>query len=206
VTTSEQDDLEAPASASSQLWQQSVIVVLAAVLLLAVVLVLWWNWPASTEEPIDSIAVVPFVNGSEDEDSAYLSDGIPETISSALARFPQLKVIPTSVLQRYQGQAVVSQTVSSVLGVRAVLTGSVVRRGDALIVRAELMDGYGGSLIWGQRYTRTLNNIFAVEEDIARQVAQALRLQLTGEESERLTEGGTSWLMPLSSIRTMLIG
>ena len=113
VTPSARDHPEAALSDSGQLWNQSMLVVLSTVLVLAVVLILWWSPFSPPEGPIDSIAVLPFVNASGDEDSEYLCEGIPGTISSALARLPQLRVIPTSALQRYQGLEVAPHTVSS---------------------------------------------------------------------------------------------
>jgi DNA-binding winged helix-turn-helix (wHTH) protein/TolB-like protein/Tfp pilus assembly protein PilF len=191
VTPSEQGDSESEDSASNQLWQQSMVVVFAAVLLLAVVLILWWSWPASPDEPIDSIAVLPFLNDSGDEDSEYLSDGVAATISSSLSQLAELRVLPSSALDRYKGQKVDPQTASRELDVRAVLTGTVLRRGETLGVRVELVDGSENRLLWGEQYTEEFTDIFELQEQVARQIAGALRLQLRPEENERLAITGT---------------
>jgi DNA-binding winged helix-turn-helix (wHTH) protein/TolB-like protein len=191
VTPVEREEPDADTPASNQLWQQSVIVVLAAALLLVVVLILWWSWPASPDEPIDSIAVLPFVNISGDEDSEYLSDGIAASISSSLSQLPILRVLPSSALDRYRGQKVDPQTVSEELDVRAVLAGTIVFREETLVVRVELVDGLENRQLWGQRYRRELKDIFSVEEEIAQDIATSLRLQLTPEENKRLARRGT---------------
>jgi len=144
-----------------------------------------------TEPSVDSIAVFFFENASGDEDTQILCDGIRQTVNSLLSRIAQLRVVPTSVLERYRGQRVDFHTASAELGVRAGLTGSVLKRGDTLVVRVELTDLLKKELIWAETYRKTFSDIFAVEEDIARRVADGLRLQLTSQESERLSSGGT---------------
>jgi serine/threonine protein kinase len=164
------------------------------ILVIAIALIYFYQQsPGLVEEaPIDSIAVLPFASGSEDDDSLALADGIPASISSSLSRLGQLKVKSSSTLRRYRVQEVDPQTVSQEQSVRAVLLGRVLRRGDTLAVTIELVDGRDGTLIWGQPYSRSMSNIFTVQEDIARQVTQALRLQLTEKEQEILAQEGTN--------------
>ncbi len=144
-----------------------------------------------TENSFTYIAVLPFVNDGGEEDSQYLCDGIPGAISTSLSKLPQLTVKPNSVLNRYRDRAVDPQEVFAEQGIRAILTGGVLLMGDSLTVRVELIDGKDNTLIWGERFNRTFSGIFAVEEEIARQVVEALRLRLTDEESESLELGGT---------------
>jgi serine/threonine-protein kinase len=149
--------------------------------------------PMSTEGTrIDSIAIPPFVNLTGDEESASLCFGIPESISSRLARLPQLQVKPTSVLLRYEGVDLDPQQVSDEQGVRAVLIGRVERRGNTLVVSVNLIDGRDNSLIVGKRYRPEFVDIFAAEEEISREVARELLPELTSEEAESLAPSGTT--------------
>jgi len=161
-----------------------------------IVFMLWYSGLLFREAPssqleVDSIAILPFVNDSGDEDSEYLSEGVAATISSSLSQLAELRVLPSSALDRYRGQKVDPQTASRELDVRAVLTGTVLRRGETLGVRVELVDGSENRLLWGEQYTETFADIFKLQEQIARQIADALRLQLTPEEHKRLVSLGT---------------
>ena len=148
--------------------------------------------PSQVEEaPIDSIAVLPFASSSEDEDSASLADGIPASISSSLMRIERLKVKPPAVLIRYKGKAIDPQTVAEEQNVSAVLMGNVAKRGNSLGVEVYLIDGRDNTQIWSQPYSRPTSEIFTLQEDIARQVAEALRLRLIPEESKGLVQSGT---------------
>jgi len=122
-----------------------------------------------------SIAVLPFVNVSGDPDGEYLSDGIAESIMNSLAQISQLKVAPRSKVFRYKGQEVDPQATGQALGVRVVLTGRVMQRGDTLVVRSELTDVDQGKQLWGERHSRSGGDIFAVEEEIARRISESLR-------------------------------
>jgi len=138
-------------------------------------------------EAIDSLAVLPFVNASSDPDTEYLSDGIAETLVGQLSEIPRLKVMARSTVSRYRGNQVDPQQVGRDLNVRAILTGRVSQRGDTLTISMELMNVRDGSELWGGRYNRKLTDILAVQEDIAREITDKLRLRLQREEEERLT-------------------
>lgn len=135
---------------------------------------------------IDSLAVLPFANASGDPDTDYLSDGITETIINRLSQIPTLRVVPRSTVFRYKGREIEPADVGRQLKVRALLTGKVQQRGDTLSVQAELVDVRQEAQLWGERLVRRASDIFAVEDEIARQIADNLRLKLTGEERERL--------------------
>jgi TolB-like protein len=117
---------------------------------------------------LDSIAVLPLENRSNDPDADYISDGITESINNSLARLPNLRVIPHSVASHYRGKAMDMQKVGDELRVQAVLTGSVAQRGDQLTVNVELDDVHNGKQLWGQRYNRKLADLLAVQTEIAR--------------------------------------
>jgi TolB-like protein/Tfp pilus assembly protein PilF len=135
---------------------------------------------------INSLAILPLVNVGGDPNSEYLSDGITESIINTLSQLPQLKVMARSTVFRYKGVEVDPQEVGNRLGVRAVLTGRVLHRGDALNIQTELVDVSDGSQVWGEQYSRKSSDIFEVQEEIAKEIAAKLRLRLSGEERGRL--------------------
>jgi TolB-like protein/Tfp pilus assembly protein PilF len=159
---------------------------LAGLALVAVVSLAYFFWPRG--EMIDSVAVLPFVNSSADPDTEYLSDGITESLINSLSQLPQLRVIPRSVAFRYKGQNVDPQQVGRELNVRAVLTGRLVQRGDTINIQTELIDVSQVSQLWGEQYNRRLADLVAMQEDISMQIANRLRMRLTGEEEQRLTK------------------
>jgi serine/threonine protein kinase/tetratricopeptide (TPR) repeat protein len=140
---------------------------------------------------IDSIAVLPLENRSNDPDADYISDGVTESINNSLARLPSLRVIPHSVASHYKGKAMDVQKVGDDLRVQAVLTGDVRQRGDDLTIDVELDDVRNGKQLWGERYNRKLADLLAVQNEIAREVSQRLRSQLSVEDQRKLTKGST---------------
>src|SRR5215471_9190092 len=142
--------------------------------------------------PIDSIAVLPFVNGSRDPNTEYLSDGITESVINSLSRLSQLRVAARSTVFRYKGRDPEAQQVGRDLKVRAVVSGQVVPRGDTLVVQADLVDAGNGSQLWGEHYDRRLSDILSVQEEIARDISEKLRLRLTGEDKEKLRKRYTA--------------
>ncbi|MBI3473194.1 MAG: protein kinase [Candidatus Solibacter usitatus] len=143
----------------------------------------WWLAP---RKPVDSIAVMPFVNAGGDPNTEYLSDGIPESIISGLAQLPGLKVQSRSSTFRYKGKPVDPVEAGRALGVRAVLTGRLAQRGDGLLVSVELVDTKDNSQIWGEQYDRKLADLVAVQKEIARDISQKLRLKLNVQQERKL--------------------
>ena len=135
---------------------------------------------------VDSLAIMPFANVSADPETEYLSDGITENIISNLCQLPSLKVISRASVFRYKGQEIDPKTVGRDLKVRAVVLGKIVQRGDALLISAELVSARDNRQLWGKQYRRTLTDIFAVQEEIAKEISEALQLQLTVKEQKRL--------------------
>jgi eukaryotic-like serine/threonine-protein kinase len=140
---------------------------------------------------IDSIAVLPLENRSNDPEADYISDGITESINNSLARLPSLKVTPHSVAFHYKGKSIDFQRVGNTLGVESVLTGRVTLRGDELTIGVELDDVRNGKQLWGEQYNRKVADLLAVQNDIAREVSQRLRLQLSAADQQKLTKGST---------------
>jgi len=142
---------------------------------------------AMRAKPIDSLAVMPFVNVGADPNTEYLSDGITENLINSLSQIPKLRVVPRGRVFRYKGHETETEKIGRELNVRAVLTGRVVQRGDSLNIQTELVDVAGDSQLWGQQYNRKFSEIIPVQEEIAKEVANKLRLRPTGEEQKRLT-------------------
>ncbi|MGH9872471.1 MAG: protein kinase domain-containing protein [Pyrinomonadaceae bacterium] len=145
----------------------------------------------NSEIAIESIAVLPFENRSNDPDADYISDGITESINNSLTRLPNLKVIPHSIAFHYKGKPIDVQKFGNELRVNAVLVGRVVQRGDNLTISVELDDVRNGKQLWGEQYDRKVSDLLAVKSDIAREVSQRLRSQLSGEDQQNLKRGST---------------
>jgi TolB-like protein/Tfp pilus assembly protein PilF len=135
---------------------------------------------------------LPFVNANADPNSEYLSDGITESLINSLSQLPNLKVMSRDSVFRYKGKETNAQTVGHELGVHAILKGRVTQRGDSLNISAELINARDSSHLWGQQYDRKLANMVALREEIAREMASALRMRLTGAEEKRLTKSYTA--------------
>jgi TolB-like protein len=142
--------------------------------------------PEAGLQPIHSLAVLPFVNVAGDEDSEFLCEGIAETLINHLSRFSMLRVVARTTAFRYGGEPDLRK-VARELRASALLSGKLVRRRDTLIVQAELVDALADTQIWGQKYNRRLTDIFAVEEEIAREIVAALQLKLVPGTTERLS-------------------
>ena len=141
--------------------------------------------------PEKSIAVLPFENQNRDPDTDYLCDGIPESIINSLSELPRLKVMSRNSVFHYKGKEPDAQTVGKELKVQTLLTGRVRQRGDSLTIGVELINAQDNSQLWGQQYSRKLADVFAVQEEIAKEVSDKLRLKLTGTEKEQLAKRPT---------------
>jgi len=146
---------------------------------------------AARAKPIHSLVVLPFANESGDPDTDYLGQGIAETIINTLSQIRTLRVVPRATAFYFKGREANPQAVASTLHVRAVLTGRVLQRGDNLIVSTELIDTATDTQLWGARYGRKLADIFDVQEEIAKEISEHLRLQLTRQEKKRIGKSPT---------------
>ena len=145
----------------------------------------------SRTEPIDSVAILPFVNVAASPETEYLSEGITESLTNNLSQLPGLKVMSRNAVVRYKGSETNAQQAGSALGVRAVLTGKVIQRGNDLIVNAELVDVRDNSHLWGGSYDRKLSELQAVQIELARDISQQLRLKIGNEAQQRLAKPAT---------------
>ena len=131
---------------------------------------------------INSIAVLPFVNRSDDPDTDYLSDGIAESLIFRLTQLPGLKVSPTSSVMRYREKETDVATIAKELGVDAVMTGRLSKRGDNLNITVELVDARNNTSIWGEQYERKMSDLLATQREIAATIVQKLQLKLAGND------------------------
>jgi len=171
--------------------KRSVIVALATFMIALAAIAYFFT---SGSESIDSLAVLPFTyvstdpNLIADPDREYLSDGITESLINSLSQQPGLRLIARSSVFRYKGKEMDPQTVGRELGVRAVLTGRIIQRGDNLTISVELVDLKNNSHVWGEQYNRKVSDTLAVQQEISREISERLRLRLTGEEQRRPTK------------------
>jgi DNA-binding winged helix-turn-helix (wHTH) protein/TolB-like protein/Tfp pilus assembly protein PilF len=192
---------EAIASAASRFRNHKLALSLAAVLIAGIALVYFTGLSkagSGAGKPIDSIAVLPFVDDAAGADAAYLNDKIAESLINSLSKLPKLRVVPRSVVANYKGN-IDPRQVGRELNVRAVVTGRVHRYGDTISIQADLIDLDQVAQIWGQLYDRKLADILLVQEDISRDIFENLRLKLNVEEKKHLEayrlylKGRNSW-------------
>jgi len=190
------------------LWRRKSILAGGVALLLVVIAALIWTFyfrpppmeVASVEKmafPLPdkpSIAVLPFVNMSGDPEQEYFSDGVTEEIITALSKTPKLFVIARNSTFVYKDKPTKVQKVGRELGVKYVLEGSVRKAGDKVRVTAQLVDAQSGNHIWAERYDRELKDIFAIQDDITKNIITEVQVQLTTGEQARFRAGGTKSL------------
>jgi TolB-like protein/Tfp pilus assembly protein PilF len=135
---------------------------------------------------------MPLVNASGDADSEYLSDGMTETLINSLAQIPNLAVKGRGSVFRYKGKDTEPKQIAAELGVEAVLSGRLLKRGDSVTLSLDLVDALTGNQIWGEQYERKLSDIAVLQRDIARDVSNKLKTKLTGAEQQNLAKGHTA--------------
>ncbi len=145
---------------------------------------------AATVIPHKSIAVLPLLNESGDPKDEYFSDGLSEELIAALAQISGLKVIGRSSSFRFKDRTEEPKTIGKKLGVSSLLEGTVRKQGDRVRIVAELINAADGIEVWTRTFDRELKDIFAVQQEIARAVAESLRVTLLGSE-EKATQMAT---------------
>lgn len=151
--------------------------------------------PASESRNKDgrrTIAVLPFVNMSGDEENEYFSDGVAEEILNLLTRLPQLSVTSRSSSFAYKGEQINIKKVASDLDVSTLLEGSVRRAGDRVRITAQLIDTATDTHLWSETYDRELKDVFAIQDDIAQSIVRALEVTLTPRDRRALQYVATS--------------
>jgi TolB-like protein/Tfp pilus assembly protein PilF len=135
---------------------------------------------------IESIAVLPFENGTGDEESEYLCDGLTEGLINTLAQIPNLKVISRRSTRAFKNSDEDPQAIGRKLGVQALLMGRLAQRGTQLAVSAELVDVEDNHQLWGGRFNRDQGDVLTIEEELTRTIAQTLKIELTDDAAEKL--------------------
>lgn len=141
---------------------------------------------AGNPTPIQSIAVLPFVDESADPDAQYINDKIAESLINSLSKLPQLRVVPRSVVAGYKDREIDPRKVGQELNVRAVVTGRMRRHGDIISIQADLIDLENVAQLWGQHYDHKVSDVLLVQDDISRDIFENLRLKLNVEEKKQL--------------------
>ena len=165
---------------------------LAAGLLFVVVLALALIFGDKIKEAsMDSLAVLPFVNATGNPDVEYLSEGITQGLINTLSQLPKLKVVSLMSAYRYKGKAIDPPSVARELGVHAILTGRMVQQGDTISISAELVDAEHDRQVWGKQYQRKLADVSSLQADITRDIAENLKLKLSGAQQNLVAQRPT---------------
>ena len=146
----------------------------------------------TSSSPIDSIAVLPFENVSQDPIAEYLSDGITESLINRLSLLSNLKVMSRSSIVQYKGKEQDAKKVGNKLNVRAVLSGSVKQVGDQIVITVRLDDAQNDRHIWGEQYIRKFSDILNLQREITVEVSNNLRTRLTGADEQKLAKAYTT--------------
>lgn len=167
--------------------------VIALIALAALVAIAgYFFFSRKTNASIQSIAVMPFVNGSGNADLDYLSDGMTETLIRSLSQLPNLNVKARSSVFRYKGRESDAKTIGKELGVPAILNGRFTQRGDQLTLNLELIDAQTENVIWTDQYDRKSSDLVTLQNQIARDVTSKLKIQLTSADQLKLAKNYTS--------------
>lgn len=156
--------------------------------------------PSPATAPVASgglVAVLPFRNRSTKADDVYFAEGIHDDLLTQLAKIPTFKVISRTSMLRYADSKLSVPQIARELGAAVVLEGAVQRAGERVLISVQLIDGASDVHLWAERYDRTLStaNVFAIQEEIARAVASAMRVALSPAQSKRLAAGSTGDLL-----------
>jgi serine/threonine-protein kinase len=176
------------APSQSRMSRRTIISAAVGFIIVVAAALLYFLSPA---DQIESIAVLPFQNTGEDPDLEYLSDGLTETLINSLSQVSELRVMARSTVFQYKGRAVTPGEVGEDLDVRAVLVGDITQRGKELRINAELVDVANGAQLWGGSFNQPISDIIQIQDALAGQILDGLRVRLTGEERERVTGSGT---------------
>ncbi len=141
---------------------------------------------------IESIAVLPFENRNSDADTDYLSDGLADSLIFRLSQLPGLKISPATSVMRYKGKDNDLSKVAGELGVEAIMTGRLAKRGDNLNITVELIDVRNNKSLWGEQYERKMSDLLATQREIATEITNKLQLKLSGEAEQKLTKKYTN--------------
>lgn len=151
----------------------------------------WEKKFVSSSDGKKSLAVLPFVNESQDPNVEYLSDGITESVINHLSQLSGLRVMSRNSAFRFKNNQADAKSIASQLGVETLVTGDIKQLGDKLVINVRLIDAADDSQIWGNQYVKNSSDIFAAQNEIAQAVAQNLRVKLSNVEQQRLGKNYT---------------
>src|SRR5256886_3045614 len=167
--------------------KRGVLLTLAAALLAAAAFAYSFYFVAPAPSPNEkSIAVLPFENRSEDKSNAYFTDGVQDEILTRLSKIADLKVISRTSTQRYKNRSQKLSEIANELGVAHILEGRVQKSGDAVRVNVQLIKAANDSHLWADTFDRKLTDIFSVESEVAKAIADQLQAHLTGREEQEI--------------------
>ncbi len=159
-----------------------------AALTLAIGAAAYFYFPRAGNEPITSIAVLPFQIKGNEADADYLGDGLAESLIHRLSQLPKLKVSPTSSAFRFKGNDVDPIKAGNDLNVRAVMIGRILQRGDNFSISVELIDVRNKASLWGEKYERKQSELLATQREMATEITRKLHLKLTGDDAKLLAK------------------
>jgi len=178
-------------------WRLAVACVAPGVVVAALIVGLNWDrlrhrWgPALGGHRIESLAVLPLHNLSNDPEQEYFSDGMTDQLITDLAKFGGLRVISHTSVERYKGTQRPLPEIARELGVDAVVEGTVTRSGDRVRVTAQLIDAHSDTHLWAETYQRDLRDVLALQDELSRGIAEEVRIKLTPEERSRVAAART---------------
>jgi len=176
-----------PASGSN--WKYAVVGLSAALFLVAGA---YYFLRSHAPRKIDAIAVLPFVNATQDANNEYLSDGLTESLIGSLSRLPDLKVMARSTVFRFKGNQDDPKQIGQTLQVGALLMGRITQRGDQLNVDADLVNTSDGTELWGSHYSSKAADVTQLQSEIARDISNSLRIRLDTSAQKSLGSAGTT--------------
>jgi TolB-like protein/Tfp pilus assembly protein PilF len=172
--------------------RREMVLTLAAIIVMALAVGGYFYLSGSNKPAISSVAVLPFQNATNDPNTEYLSDGIPEALINSLTELQQLRVIARTTAFHYKAKDVDPRQIGRELNVQSVLTGRVRQSGDMLNVQVDLIDAATGAQLWGHEYERKLADALSIKQAIVQEVKQKLQLKLSNHEQQRLTRADTA--------------
>jgi len=195
---SEIDPSRSAAAHSGKKLDRWIIAIMAVAIVLLLTNTFVWHRGAglgadaeSMPVPEHSIAVLPFVNMSSDKEQEYFSDGISEELLNLLAKIPQLQVTARTSSFSFKGKEVAIPEIARTLHVAHVLEGSVRKSGNSVRITAQLIKAGTDAHLWSQTYDRKLDDIFAIQDEIAADVVKQLKITLLGDVAAKIEAGGT---------------
>ena len=207
VTLSDGETIPPPQASSRQKGvkiSRNLLAGIAAFLVIAALTISFWlkPWEAQTE-PVSVehtapqqpdkpfIAVLPFINISNNPEQEYFVDGITEDIITDLSRISKLRVLASNTSFKYKGQTIDLNKIANELGVSHILEGSVRRTGNNLRITSRLIDSISGQNIWAERFDKQLDDVFKVQDDVTQSIVSSLSIQLTRRDKEVLAQPTT---------------